>query len=244
MNNILKNILENTRKDLIIKKTPGNFSGNLLNPKNGKIAIIAEIKLASPTEKNLGNEKDILGRACEYEKSGADAVSFITEKSIFKGDIKYISKMKSKVNLPVLQKDFILDPIQIYEAKLAGADALLLIAKILSQKRLIEFVKICQETGLEPVVEINDRKDLERAFKTETKIIAVNARNLDTLEVDVDKACRLLETLPEKYIKLGFSGISSKIEVDKYIKAGCNGILIGTNLMKSPNAGEFLKGLI
>lgn len=241
MNKTLINILENTKKDLVSKKTFGNFSKNLLKAK--KIGIIAEIKLASPTEKNLGLPDDILNKAVEYEKAGADAISFITESSVFKGDIKFIRKIKSKVNLPVLQKDFIIDPFQIYEAKISGSDALLLIAKILREDQLLEFVDLCMEIGIEPVVEINDQTDLKKAIKTKTKIIAVNARNLDTLDVDFEEAIKLLSKIPNSYIKFGFSGISSKTEVEKYQKAGAKAVLIGTKLMKANNVFEFLKGL-
>lgn len=239
----LKDILKYTKKDLQAKKTIGNFSKNLLNPKKGNVAIIAEIKLASPTEKNLGSHADILRKAVDYENAGADAISFITEKSVFKGDIKYISQIKSKVKLPVLQKDFIIDPFQIHEAKISGSDALLLIAKILPQEKLIRFVNICFEIGLEPVVEVNDGEDLKKALETQTKTIAVNARNLDTLKVGLEGALKLLAKVPDKYIKLGFSGIASKAEVLKYREAGANAVLIGTNLMKAGNTKEFLKRL-
>lgn len=240
-NKALTNILENTKRELKSKKTFGSFSINLLKSKN--IGIIAEIKLASPTEKSLGSETEILKRAIEYEKAGIEAISFITEKSIFKGNIKFIPQIKSKVKLPVLQKDFVIDPYQIYQAKIAGSDAFLLIAKILTKKKLIEFVKICLEIGLEPVVEINDSGDLKKTLATETRIIAVNARNLDTLQIDIEKAVDLLKKIPGKYLKLGFSGVTSKIEVEKYRSAGVKGVLVGTNLMKTKNIKEFLKGL-
>lgn len=243
MSNALLSILDNTKKDLENKKTFGNFSKSLLNSKAGDISIIAEIKLASPTEVNLGSPDEILDRAVEYEKAGAEAISFITEKSVFKGDIKYISRIKSEIKLPVLQKDFVVDTYQIYEAKIAGSDALLLIAKILTGEKLIKFVNTCLKIGLEPVVEINDEEDLEKALGTQTKIIAVNARNLSDLEVDVDKACELLNNIPAKFLKLGFSGIASIAEVEKYQKAGARAVLVGTNLMKSENPKEFLKGL-
>lgn len=243
MNSALKQILEYTKKDLNSKKAFGNFSKSLLNPKSDGVSIIAEIKLASPTEKNLGSLNEILQRAVEYEKYGAEAISFITEKSVFKGDIKFISQIKSVVNLPVLQKDFVIDPYQIYEAKINGSDALLLIAKILTEEKLIEFVDLCLEIGLEPVVEVNDKEDLVKASNSQTKIIAINARNLDTLEVDVDDACKLIKQIPDKYIRLGFSGVNSKTEVEKYREAGAKAVLVGTNLMKAVNIKEFLKRL-
>ncbi len=238
---VLTGILSSTKREISEKKKFGNFTKNILKAKS--IAVIAEIKLASPTEKNLGSEKDILNKALMYEKSGADAISFITEGSVFKGDIKYISLIKSRVNLPVLQKDFIIDPIQIYEAKLNGSDALLLIAKILDEKTLIDFVNLCLEIGIEPVVEINDEIDLKKAINSKIKIIAVNARNLETLEVDLDKACKLLKLIPKKIIKLGFSGILSKTEVEKYKNSGARGVLVGTNLMKAENVSKFIGDL-
>lgn len=243
MNMALKQILEYTKKDLKNRKTAGNFFESILSPKKGGIGIIAEIKLASPTERNLGSPDEILQRAAEYEKYGADAISFITEKSVFKGDIKFISQIKSKVNLPLLQKDFVVDPYQIYESKINGADALLLIAKILTEEKLIEFVDLCLEIGLEPVVEVNDKEDLEKALNSQTKIIAVNARNLDTLKVDLEAAIKLFDKIPADYLKLGFSGIVSKAEVVKYKDAGAKAVLVGTNLMKAGNIKEFLKRL-
>lgn len=243
MNQVLTKILENTRKDLNSKKASGNFSESLLNPKSGNIAIIAEIKLASPTVKNLGAEKKILSKAVEYEKAGADAVSFITEKSVFKGNVEYIPQIKSKVKLPLLHKDFVIDPYQIYESKIMGSNALLLIAKILEENQLAEFVDLCLAIGLEPVVEINDEQDLKKAIKTKTKMIAVNARNLDTLKVDLGRAVLLMKKIPDFYLKLGFSGISSNSEVKKYKSAGVKAVLVGTSLMKASNSSEFLKGL-
>lgn len=240
MNQALGNIIKNTKKDLAKKKKQGKFLKAIL--KNGT-AIIAEIKFASPTEKNLGSEKELIKIAKLYQKSKADAISIITEKSVFKGDPSFVTKVKPIVNLPVLQKDFVIDSYQIYEAKFIGSDALLLIAKIISKDQLINFVNLCQSLGLEPVVETNDDKDLGKALATSTKIIAVNARNLSDLKVDVDKACKLLKKIPNKYIKLGFSGIHSKVEVEKYKSSGANAVLVGTSLMKSKNPDKFLEEL-
>lgn len=242
MNQILIKILDNTKQEILFKKSNKQKFFNAIDKSQGT-AIIAEIKLASPTEGKLGFESEILRRVKEYEKSKVNAVSVITEKSVFKGSPGLVAKIKRSTNLPILQKDFILDELQIYEAKLAGSDALLLIAKILDKKTLGRFVDTSFEIGLEPVVEINDNKDLKKALKTKTRIIAVNARNLDDLKVDVERACRLLEKVPNQFIKLGFSGISSKNEADKYKKAGAKGILIGTNLMKAGNIKEFLERL-
>lgn len=219
------------------------FLKALTNLQKNSLAIIAEIKLASPTHKHLGNEGEIVNRAKQYEQAGANAISVITEKNIFKGDPRFIAEVKQTVPLPVLQKDFIFNSRQVYESKKAGADALLLIAKILSEKDLIFLVDLVKKIGLEPVVEINSEDDLKKAVVTQTDIIAVNARNLDTSEVNVDRACELLKKVPAQFIKLGFSGIHSRTEVIKYQQAGVRAVLVGTALMRAVNIKQFITSL-
>lgn len=205
--------------------------------------IIAEIKLASPTEKFLGRSEEIISQVKQYEHSGACAISVVTEKKIFKGDPQFVSKIKRATSLPILQKDFIYTSSQIREAKKLGADAILLIVKILSLADLISLVDFAKKIGIEPVVEINNEQELEKAIACETNIIAVNARDLDSLIVNVDKACQLLKKIPKKFIKLGFSGVKGKKEVIKYQKAGARAVLIGTALMKAKNVQEFFEGI-
>lgn len=242
MQNKLREILNKTKNDLANIKIPTrSFIKAIKNPKNGSIAIIAEIKLSSPTQSFPAAADEIPDRVKQYEQAGADCISVVTEKHFFKGDSAFVGQIKSIVSLPVLQKDFIIDPYQIYEAKIAGADAVLLIAKILSKHKLISLVDEAKRIGLEVVVEINNQDDLKKALITKTKIIAVNARSLDTFEVNIDKACTLLKKIPNLYIKLGFSGVSKKVDVEKYKNAGANGILIGTSLMKTKNIPQFLE---
>ena len=238
MNNILKQIVEKKQKDLTILK-----QSKFIDLFKNELAIIGEIKLASPTVTYFGSEKDIVERAISYELAEIDAISVITEKHFFKGSPEFISRIKKITNIPILQKDFIIDSRQIYEAKIIGSDALLLIAKIVSKKTLIKFVSLCQEIGLEPVVEINDDQGLKKALVTSTKIIAVNARNLDSFEVNVERASLLMKKIPSKFIKLGFSGIKSSMEVKKYKQAGAKGILVGTALMQTKNIKEFIDKL-
>lgn len=221
----------------------GRFVDAILAPKRGDIAIIAEIKFASPTEPRLGARENLIGRAKQYEQAGADAISLIVEPHIFKGDLSDVLKVKKTVSLPILVKDFVTDQQQIHQVKKAGADAILLIAKLVDRETLVGFVTTAKAIGLEPVVEINTEEDLEKALTTNTKIMAVNARNLDTLEVDVEGACRLLSRAPDNFIRLGFSGINGKAEVEKYKKAGAKGVLVGTSLMKAKNIREFMGGL-
>ncbi len=219
------------------------FADAILMPKKGNIAIIAEIKFASPTEPHLADRADLIRRAKEYEQAGADAISLIAQKNIFKGDMADVAKVKNVTALPILLKDFVISEKQIYQTKKAGADAILLIAKIVSKEKLKRFVKLAKSVSLEPVVEINDKDDLKKAMGTETSLVAVNARNFDTLAVDVNAACGLLNKVPPAFLKLGFSGVNGKLEVDKYRKAGAKGVLVGTSLMKAQNIKEFIGGL-
>lgn len=237
MNNILLRIIEKKREDL------QTHINTFLRPIEGEVKIIAEIKLASPTVSYLGSEKDIVKRAIAYEGAGASALSVITEKYFFKGKIDFIPLLKQKVSLPILQKDFVIDPYQIYEAKIYGSSAILLIARLVSKKRLKQFVTLAKKIGIEPVVEINSERDLQKTLSTDTAYIAVNARDLTTFIVDIDRACRLMKKIPATFIKLGFSGIHSVSEVKKYKNAGAQIVLVGTSLMKAKNIKEYIHKL-
>ena len=208
-----------------------------------KVGLIAEVKFASPTSPNLGSPKDLLKRVEEYEKAGADAISIITEKSYFKGDTSFVSQVKKQVSIPVLQKDFVIDPSQIYEAKEIGSDAILLIARLVDKKTLSKFVELCFTLNIEPVVEIVNQEDLKKAIATQANIIAVNARDLQTFVIDVEKACALIKRIPDRFIKLGFSGVHSRTEVLQYQSAGAKGVLVGTSLMQAKDIGRFISSL-
>ncbi len=244
MHKKLAEIIQKTKADLIKRKQAARpFANSLTSSKESTIAIIAEIKLASLNEGDLGNEGEVADRVKQYQKSGVAAISVVTEKHFFKGSMLLIERIKNVVSLPVLQKDFIVDSYQIYESKIAGADAVLLIAKILTETELISLVKLTKEFGMEPVVEINNSGDLKKTLKTNTDIIAVNARDLDTFEVDVEKACQLIKVIPSNFIKLGFSGIHSNAEVKKYKQAGAKAILVGTELMRASDIDLFIQEL-
>ena len=245
MHRILQDIINSTAKEVNKRKSQSNmddlvspehlpFKKSILNPRSGDIGLIAEVKLSSPIEGELGKKVDILSRLLEYQNAGADAISIITESRIFKGSLDLVTTVKkSALGLPILQKDFIINDFQIEESHRLGTDALLLIARIVTATQLKKYVKLCKEKGLEPVVEICSEDDLDKAIKSETGIIAVNARDLDTFEVDVNNACDILKKVPDKYTKLGFSGIQSRSEVEKYRKAGAKAVLVGTELMRT-----------
>lgn len=241
---LLKQIIDNKIAEIREKKQQAvNFTSALVHPRIKGIAIIAEIKLVSPSVGRLGNEEMGVKQAKKYESGRADAISVVVDKKYFGGSYELLKRIKHTVNLPILAKDFIIDPFQIYEAKVYGASAILLIVKLVNKKTLRKFVALCQKIGIEPIVEINDEKDLEKAVATTTAIIAVNARNLETFAVDVNQACRLMDKIPDRFIKLGFSGIKSSNEVKKYQQAGAEGVLVGTSLMKAKNIFNFIKEL-
>lgn len=243
MHNTIQKIITQKKKDLKEQKHPSLFKDAIAQGSKQGVAIIAELKFATPTNPALGPPSGLIRRAVVYQQAGVNAISVITEKHFFKGDITFISKVKKKVNLPILQKDFVIDEYQIYEAKMAGADALLLIARIVSKIKLQQFVLLAQQLGIEPIVEVHNDVDLKKTVATKTLFVAVNARDLDTFIVDVEKARELMKKIPDKFIKLGFSGIHSKIEVQNYANAGAKGVLVGTSLMRAKNINEFLGGL-
>lgn len=255
MHRILQDIVNSTAEEIKKRKnepstedlTPYghlSFKEYILNPKIGDIGLIAEIKLASPTEGELGKQVDILNRLQRYQHAGADAVSIITENRIFKGSLDLVATVKRSIlGLPILQKDFVIDEFQIEESYRFGADALLLIARIVSDEQLKRYVKLCKEKELEPVVEICSEDDLSKAVKSETDIIAVNGRDLDTFSVDIDRASELMKNIPDQFIKLGFSGIHSRLEAEKYKQAGAKAVLVGTELMKTNDIDRLIKEL-
>ena len=240
MHNILKEIIDQKKKDLLYKSDK-KFMKAILNAKT--MAIIGELKFASPTNPYFGSKNILTKKAREYETAGINAISIITERHFFKGDTNFISQVKQTVDLPILQKDFVIDESQVYEAKALGSDALLLIARIVNEKTLQRFVSLARNLGIEPVVEIASEEDLKKAIKTETDIIAVNARDLDTFTINIENACFLMKKIPRQFIRLGFSGITSALEIRQYKKAGAKGVLIGTSLMRAENVNDFMKSL-
>jgi len=204
--------------------------------KNG-FAIIAEIKKASPSEGIIDTNADIVEIARQYETGGAQIISVLTDKKFFYGNINFIPKIKSAVSLPILRKDFIIDAYQIYESKAYGADAILLIAKALTEKKLEKFIDLAHKLGLECLVEVHDKEDLNKILKLSDKIkvIGINNRNLNTLKTDLLVIGNLMPKIPKDKIVISESGIKDRKDVERIRKLGVNGILTGTSLMKAEN---------
>lgn len=225
------------------KKKESNFFYDAIL--NAKIpAVIAEIKMKSPSHGTFDEKLSLKERVELYISAGVQAISYVTNETFFGGKPKIVKKIKQLTNIPILQKDFVIDEYQIYEAAINGADALLLISRIIDTSNLVRFVDLCLQYGIEPIVEAYDEADIAKALESSVRIIGVNARDLDTLAMDRVKACDIIKKIPSERIALGFSGISSKMDVNSYIDAGARGVLIGSGFMKAENINEFMRSLI
>jgi indole-3-glycerol phosphate synthase len=208
-----------------------DFMASISKP--GKISLIAEIKFASPSAGSIREKTDPSAIAKIYESSGASAISLLTDQKFFQGNIAYLPVVRRAISLPVLRKDFIIDDIQLKEASRYGADAALLIARILPVQQLKDLITACRELGLAPLVEIHDTDDLDKAVKCGADIIGINNRDLDTFEIDIRNTFKLAPLTPEGCILVGESGIENEDDVRTLKGTGVNAVLVGSALMKS-----------
>ncbi|MBI2436165.1 MAG: indole-3-glycerol phosphate synthase TrpC [Candidatus Magasanikbacteria bacterium] len=229
----------------LVKKTPYTHRefASALHVQNG-VSLIAEIKKASPSEGSIRADDDIIARAKLYESSGAHAISVLTDEKFFGGSLTYLSQVKKETTIPILRKDFIIDPYQVYESKLYGADAILLIATVLREETLIEFVDLAHELGLECLVETHTKEDIEKALKTNARVIGINARDLQTFEIDLENIVKLASCIPVDKIIVAESGIESSTDVMRLKQSGVNGILVGTALMRTHDVEEKIRELM
>ena len=225
------------------RKSVRDFKGAL---KSEGINIIAEVKKASPSKGVIREDFNPIEIAKIYEKNGAKAISVLTDKQYFQGDIKYLEDISKNVNIPVLRKDFIIDKRQILEAYAFGADSFLLIAKVLSEEELKELINYGREFNLEPLVEIHSKEEGIKSINAGTKIIGINNRDLETFEVDINLSKNLAPELKElgAEVVVAESGISSKKEILELKKYQVDAFLIGESLMREKDIGAKLKEFI
>jgi indole-3-glycerol phosphate synthase len=198
-----------------------------------KISLIAEIKFASPSAGLIREKTDPIAIGRIYEKAGAAAVSLLTDQKFFQGDLGQLPYLRRAISLPVLRKDFIIDEVQVNEAKFYGADAILLIARILSQHQLKDLISMCRELNIAPLTEIHDRNDLEKAMACGADIIGINNRDLDSFKVDIDTTFELAAEVPDNCILVSESGIKNKEHIFSLRNAGVHAVLVGSALMRS-----------
>lgn len=206
-----------------------------------KINIIAEIKKASPSRGLIASSDfypDEIAKA--YQKNNVSAISILTEKEFFKGEIDFIPLVKKVTNVPLLRKDFIVDEYQIYQAGVYGADAILLIVRILSPRELRDYLKLANDLALDCLVEVHNEKEMETANDAGAEIIGINNRDLDTFKIDLGTTLRLAPLANGKII-VSESGIKTKADINRLREAGVNAFLIGEALMESNDIGAKIK---
>jgi indole-3-glycerol phosphate synthase len=202
--------------------------------------IIAEVKCASPSRGRFVADFDPVSIASVYEQNGAAAISVLTDEKYFAGHKNYLTQIKQKVKLPLLRKDFIIDPLQIYETRAIGADAILLIVHVLG-KKLAELILLSRELGLSPLVEVHTAEELELALAADAEIIGINNRNLDTFVTDIKTSCKLRAQIPEGIIVVAESGIMSRADMEVLMQANIHSFLIGEALITAPDIGKKLR---
>lgn len=203
----------------------------------GKMSLIAELKKASPSAGVIRESYEPIGLAKYYEEAGAAALSVLTDLKFFKGLLGHLKSAKESTAIPILRKDFILDELQVIESRLAGADAVLLIVRILDDDRLKTLLNKARELKLASLVECHTEAEVERALKAECEIIGINNRDLDTLKVDFNLSLKLTDKFPElkKKVLVSESGISSASQIKELKAAGFSAALIGESLLKAPD---------
>ena len=209
-----------------------------------EISLIAEIKKASPSKGIIRNDFDPEKVALEYSSSGANCLSVLTDEAYFQGSDAYIDIAKSTSGLPILRKDFTLDEYQIYESRVLGADALLLIVSLMDGSQLSDFIGIALELDLTPLVEVHDRIELEMALGSGANLIGVNNRNLKTFKTDLNTTFELVVWRPKNVLFVSDSGINDRQDVERLDRAGVDAILVGEALMREDDMGSKVRELL
>lgn len=207
------------------------------------LSIIGEVKKASPSKGIIVEDFPYLQIAKDYEAAGIDAISCLTEPKYFLGKDQYLQEIAEAVSVPVLRKDFLIDPYQIYQAKLLGAKAILLIVSLLGEKELKEFLGIAEKLGLDALVECHDEEEIRCALSVGAEIIGVNNRNLKTFSVNMENSLSLRNLVPKGQLFVAESGMSKPEELRLLEEAGVDGVLIGESLMRAESKKEKLQEL-
>jgi indole-3-glycerol phosphate synthase len=254
---ILERIVEAKRKEVAALKemTPidqlEDAIGNLLPVRdfrgaisNARCSIIAEVKRSSPSKGRIREEFDPVQIATLYQNNGAHAVSVLTDEAFFEGKGAYLSGIKKSIDLPLLRKDFVIDSYQIYETRFLGGDALLLIASLLEQGQLQEYIELSATLGLAPLVEVHTREELDKALAAGAEIIGINNRDLKTFSTDIKTTLTLAPLIPRDRIVVTESGINTREDIEQLMGAGIHCFLIGEVLMRAEDIGGKLRELL
>lgn len=257
MMNILEQLAEEAKKrvkEAQGRKSTGEIREKALGLPKGDFAFekalgkaglsfICECKKASPSKGIIAQDFPYMEIALDYEAAGADAISVLTEPSAFLGSNSYLEEIAANVSIPCLRKDFTVDEYMIYEAKILGAGAVLLIVSILSPEQLEKYISCCDEMGISALVETHDEAEINTAVNAGARIIGVNNRNLKNFEVDIEQSKRLRELVPENVLFVAESGIKTAEDVEAVLKAGADAVLIGETLMRATDRKAKLREL-
>ncbi|HEX3869829.1 MAG TPA: indole-3-glycerol phosphate synthase TrpC [Pirellulales bacterium] len=230
------------RKRLSDAPAARDFFTPLATP--GPISLIAEVKKASPSKGVLRKDFDPVAIARTYEAHGAACISVLTDETYFQGKLADLTAVRGEVSLPVLRKDFVIDAYQVVEARVAGADAVLLIAECLDDCGLRSLYNEVIALGMTPLVELYEPANLRRVFDAGATLIGINNRDLHTFEVDLEHTVRLRREIPDECVVVGESGIATREDVLRLQDAGVDAILVGETLMRSADVGRAVDALL
>jgi len=221
---------------------PRDFVGALRS--HFPMGLIAEIKKASPSVGLIRADFDPVQIARIYEANGAACLSVLTDEQFFQGHLSYLEQVRATVSIPVLRKDFIVDPYQVWEARASGADCILLIAECLSDDQMESLSQLSTELGMQTLIEVYDPENVERVLRLDPPMMGVNNRDLRTFVTDLQQTVRLRRQIPESVLVIGESGIHRRDDVQLLESAGVHGILVGESLMRSDDIGQSVRALL
>lgn len=207
------------------------------------IRFICEVKKASPSKGMIAEDFPYTNIAKDYEKAGASAVSVLTEPEYFKGDNRYVEEISHNISLPIIRKDFTVDEYMIYQARVIGASAILLICAILDTETISKYIKICDSLGLSALVETHDESDIQSALNAGARLIGVNNRNLKDFTVDINNCIRLRKQIPKEITFVAESGIKTADDINLLRQSDVNAVLIGETLMRAEDKKKMLDEL-
>lgn len=233
--------LKEKAKDLPLTR---GFRRAIKREKGETIKLIAEIKKASPSRGIIREDFDPEEIASIYDRKGAGAISVLTEEDFFMGKLSDLSTVRKTVKLPLLRKDFIFDEYQVYESRVNGADAVLLIASSLEKSRIEDLIGLSVELGMDSLVEVHSMNDLDRALTTEAEIIGINNRDLETLKVDIDTTFKIIKDIPRDKVIVSESGIKGRKDVERIEGERIDAILVGTAFMEAKDIGKKVEELL
>ena len=223
---------------------PRDFFAALQTPKIGRVALIAEIKKASPSAGVIRADFDPVAIAEEYAAAGASCLSVLTEEKFFQGHDDYLKAVRGAVSLPLIRKDFVVGDWQIYESRALGADAILLIVAALTPAQIADYQAVAHELGMAALVEVHTDAEMEVALGANAKLIGINSRNLNTFMTDLGTVERLATRVPRGVTLVAESGLKTPADVKRVADAGAKAILVGETLMRSPDIGRATRALL